>query len=46
MTAGIGILIVLVLAGLCLIPFGSSSRSIADRVSPRSAANIKNNRLG
>jgi hypothetical protein len=46
MTAGIVTLVVLVLAGLSLIPFGPSRRSIADRVSPRSAANTKNSRLG
>lgn len=40
------ILVVLALAGLSLVPFGASGRSVADRVSPRSAANTKNDRLG
>ena len=44
--AGLVILIFLALAGLSLVPFGDSGRSVADRVSPRSAANDKNNRLG
>jgi hypothetical protein len=47
-----GIMPVIVLVGFMatvaglLVPFGSPKRSIADRVSPRSAANSKNNKLG
>jgi hypothetical protein len=47
-----GIMPVIILVGLMaalaglLVPFGRPKRSIADRVSPRSAANSKNNKLG
>jgi hypothetical protein len=37
---------VILLLPLTLIPFGDSGRSVADRISPRSAANIKNDKLG
>jgi hypothetical protein len=39
-------LVFIVLIALSLVPLGRSGRSVADRVSPRSAANTKNNNLG
>jgi len=43
---GIIFLVLFALVALSLVPFGDSGRSVADRVSPRSAANDKNNHLG
>ena len=39
-------LVFIVLIALSLVPLGRSGRSIADRVSPRSAANNKHDKLG
>ena len=43
---GIVFLVFFALITLSLVPFGDSGRSVADRVSPRTGANDKNNRLG
>ena len=40
------LLVFIVLIALSLVPLGRSGRSIADRVSPRSAANNKHDKLG
>ena len=46
LVVGIVFLVFFALVGLSLVPFGDSGRSVADRLSPRSAANDKNNHLG
>ena len=46
MDAGLGLIVILALAGLACVPLGRSGRSIADRLAPHTPADRDTSRLG